>query len=218
MTQTSFEKIGQSLRVAVDAMDQATAAWHDAEPELPSMDSLTSAEGPTLEELRRLIEAEHLTNFKLWHEEDEARRDDAGFEHVARCKRRIDGLNQRRNDGIERVDACLVALVEPLLPEDGGRRMNTETLGGALDRLSILSLKRFHMREQAERPGASEEHRQTCVRKLEILDTQRSDLLTAALELLDDYARGLKRPRVYRQFKMYNDPALNPALQARKGA
>jgi hypothetical protein len=94
------------------------------------------------------------------------------------------------------------------------RRFNTETLGAALDRLSILSLKIFHMREQTGREDVDAGHLKSCRDKLALLEAQHRDLFRAILELVDDYALGTKSPKVYFQCKMYNDPALNPELYA----
>jgi hypothetical protein len=105
-------------------------------------------------------------------------------------------------------------MVEPLLPEGAQERYNTETIGSALDRLSILALKVYHMREQTERKDAGPQHRSECLGKLEVLKEQREALLQSVLDLLEEYEQGLKRPRVFRQFKMYNDPRLNPELYA----
>jgi len=210
-----FEQLTAALRVAWEAMPGQVERWHEAEP--PSGGSLP--EEASLEALGSLIRAEHLVNHRLWHVEDEARRTDVDDAAIADCKRRIDGLNQARNDLIERVDACLVALLEPLLPPlpgDAPARHNTETVGNALDRLSILALKAYHMAEQAGRVDASDEHRRACAEKLAVLEDQRGHLARAVAELLADYAAGTRRPLVYRQFKMYNDPSLNPQLYGRK--
>jgi hypothetical protein len=210
-TLTELKKI---LTECVAAQGESTALWHDQEPPTHGVrpDGLP---GPEL--LPKLILREHLINFLLWHVEDQARRKDVGPEDIVRCKQEIDGLNQSRNDAIEQVDACLVAMVEPLLPQDAATpRYNTESLGGALDRLSILSLKVYHMEEQILRTDVPEEHINTCRTKAGTLREQRQDLLQSALELIDDYALGLKRPKVYYQFKMYNDPNLNPELYGKK--
>nr|WP_209280104.1 DUF4254 domain-containing protein [Desulfobaculum xiamenense] len=184
------------------------AAWHEAEP-----DDIAVPEGEaTPATLRALVAREHLRNYRLWHVEDEARRKDVDAEVIARCKREIDGLNQSRNDHMERVDACVVELVSGLLPQDAAERYNTETIGAALDRLSIISLKIFHMREQTLRSDVNAEHVTSCERKLAVLREQREDLMRSVVELVDEYAAGTKRPKVYYQFKMYNDPSLNPAL------
>jgi len=189
---------------------ETTAVWHH---EVPEGDFALG----TGEKARflALCLSEHRANFRLWHVEDEARRRDVGPEVIADCKRRIDALNQERNDFIERLDEMLVALLAPLMPAPAPGetpRHNTESAGMALDRLSILALKMFHMEEQTERRDVSEAHREACARKLAVLAEQRADLLRSLQELLGEYAEGRKRPKVYFQFKMYNDPALNPAL------
>lgn len=213
MTHNDLEAITSAVRDAVERQAAAVAIWHDAEPE--GLDE--PAPAADLDALRRLAAAEHLTNYRLWHVEDEARRTDVNAEVIADCKRRIDALNQKRNDLIEKVDACIVGLVSPLIPQDARRRYNTETVGSALDRLSIMALKAYHMQEQTERDDVTDEHRASCLKKLDVLHEQRADLLQSVCELLADYAAGEKLPKVYYQFKMYNDPSLNPALYANKG-
>jgi len=156
-----------------------------------------------------LVEEEHRCNFELWHEEDKARRDDRGYKFVYEAKRSIDRWNQRRNDCIERIDTWF-AERSPPFPE--GTPMNSETPGMMIDRLSILALKDYHMAEEAERAGAPEAQRARCREKLEVIRRQRSDLAAALVELLTLMARGTRGFRVYYQFKMYNDPALNPEL------
>ena len=185
-----------------------TAFWHEYMPDA----SPPCSEGPGMESLRDLVLVQHFYNFSLWHIEDEARRTDVDSAVIADCKRKIDGLNQKRNDAIEAVDRCLVAILEPLLPENAILRQNTETVGMAVDRLSILALKIYHMEEQARRRDVSAEHIHACSGKLEILNRQRVDLARAVLELLADYMEGSRIPALYSQFKMYNDPALNPAI------
>lgn len=204
-----FEDISAELERCFAAQVQATQAWHGQEPEsVPA-----AAEGPDLANMQGLVLGQHLMNFKLWHVEDIARRKDVGPEVIADCKYRIDGYNQRRNDFMEKVDACLVGLVTPILPRsEGAARHNTESLGMAVDRLSILSLKIFHMHEQTERTDANEAHLASCRTKLAVLHEQRADLAQSVIELLDEYRSGSKRPKVYFQFKMYNDPTLNPQL------
>lgn len=189
--------------------------WHEQEP--PALEGLLPQEGDDpVARLECFALAQHLANHLLWHVEDSARRVDVGDAVIADCKRRIDRLNQSRNDLIERVDAALIVLLAPLLPKDAPERYNTETIGSALDRLSILALKIHHMAEQTRRSDVGPDHVESCERKLATLRRQRDDLLVSALELLDDYALGRKRPKVYFQFKMYNDPSLNPELYARR--
>jgi hypothetical protein len=199
-----MKDVGELKAAMEEAFAAQTAAaedWHVRTPE-------PDREGG----LRAAILAQHASNFRLWHVEDRARRRDVPDAAIAACKREIDGLNQLRNDGIEEVDRRLAALLEPLLPRKAARRVNTETAGMAVDRLSILALKIYHMEEQTRRPDAGPEHVEACRNKLAVLRRQRLDLIRAVLELLDDYAAGRKRPAAYSQFKMYNDPNLNPEL------
>lgn len=204
MPQASLADLRRLLTRCAAAQAAAVERWHRADPGVPP--------APEPDDLEALVLAQHLTNFRLWHVEDDARATDVGPEVIARCKRDIDRLNQQRNDLVEQVDAALVSLLLPLLPARAPERTNTETLGSALDRLSILALKIFHMDEQAQRADAGPEHRDACRDKASVLRQQREGLLAAARDLVGEYARGDKRPVVYRQFKMYNDPRLNPRL------
>jgi hypothetical protein len=174
-----------------------TARWHEESP------------AATGTEFLLLVEENHLRNFQLWHEEDIARRDDLGSERVHQAKRAIDRFNQERNNFIEEMDKVLVAALKPL---EAGVPRNSETPGMMIDRLSILALKEFHMREETLRADASEAHRATCGEKLARIIRQRADLTQCVGELLADVAAGTRTFAVYYQFKMYNDPALNPQL------
>jgi hypothetical protein len=179
-----------------------TGEWHE------------HAIAPSQEGFLALVEENHHCNFELWHEEDRARRDDLGFEHVYRAKRAIDRWNQRRNDFIEQMDRWLV---ERLPAFADSVPMNSETPGMIIDRLSINALRSYHMAEEAERPTAPEEQRAACRRKLTVIRQQRGDLLAALDALLREAAAGKRGFRVYFQFKMYNDPALNPEVYASRG-
>lgn len=152
-------------------------------------------------------------NFQLWHEEDKARSLDASDAEIARVKRAIDKLNQQRNDWIERIDDWILAeLTDCGIAAPATAPQNTETLGSTIDRLSILALRIYHLAEQQLRDDATPEHREGVVRKLSIAMAQHEDLARAAQELANDLFAGRKRHKIYRQLKMYNDPALNPYL------
>jgi hypothetical protein len=152
----------------------------------------------------------HRCNAQLWAEEDEARRRDVPDGEIAARKRAIDGLNQRRNDAVERLDESLAAILAPAMRDEA--RLHSETPGMMADRLSILALKCRAMAREASRDDAEAAHRQACAAKLERLREQRADLAACLDALLADCEAGRARFKVYRQFKMYNDPALNPAL------
>ncbi len=152
-------------------------------------------------------------NFLLWHEEDIARSRDVTAERIAEVKRAIDGYNQKRNDYIERIDDWIIEElgrrgIAPL----ADARQSTETAGSAIDRLSILTLRIYHLEEQRDRADATAEHRQNVTTKLAIALAQFDDLSRSAQELLDDLFAGRKRHKTYRQLKMYNDPTMNPYL------
>ncbi|NQU26054.1 MAG: DUF4254 domain-containing protein [Candidatus Nealsonbacteria bacterium] len=164
-----------------------------------------------------LICRQHEQNFRLWHEEDIARSRDVSDAELAQVKRNIDGLNQRRNDLIERLDDHLIGVLAAAGVEVWpGAQLNTETPGSVMDRLSILSLRIYHMQEQAERADADEPHRAKARAKLETLCQQNRDLSRSLAELLEDIFSGRRRLKVYRQFKMYNDPTMNPYLYQAK--
>jgi hypothetical protein len=154
------------------------------------------------------VEGNHRYNCLLWDEEDLARRRQVSDAEIAANKRAIDGYNQKRNDAIERIDEQLLAL----LSISGNAKLSSETPGAMSDRLSILSLKVHHMRLQTLRTDVDRAHIDTCQGKLARLVEQRTDLAACLDRLLAECARGESRFKVYRQFKMYNDPALNPAV------
>ncbi len=155
----------------------------------------------------------HYNNFVLWHYEDEARREDVPDSEIAKCKRAIDKRNQQRNDGIEQLDIWIDnALTAAGIQAPQDAEINSETPGSIIDRLSILSLKIFHMEEEARREDAEESHRTLCQLRAKILTEQRNDLVHAIDRLFLDLRLTKKRHKVYRQFKMYNDPRFNPAL------
>ena len=146
-----------------------------------------------------------------WHFEDIIRDPHINSDDALSLKRRIDRSNQDRTDLVEEIDSYFrhqYSQVKPL-PE---ARLNTESPAWAIDRLSILALKIYHMAEQVSREDASAEHRAKCQAKLDVLNEQQVDLGTAIDQLLDDISEGKKYMKVYRQMKMYNDPSTNPVL------
>jgi hypothetical protein len=174
-----------------------------------------SASSQDCEDLQELIFQQHSRNHRLWLEEDKARAPDADDSVIAAVKRRIDQLNQQRNDLVEVINDWLIVKLENVQPVPGAR-WNTETPGSVVDRLSILALKIFYMRRQAERGDAEESHRAKCRAKVETMLFQQRDLVASLQELLDDLVAGRKEMKQYRQFKMYNDPSLNPAIYLAK--
>ncbi len=150
-----------------------------------------------------------------WHLEDIIRDPHIDPIDALQLKRRIDRSNQDRTDLVEQIDSYFRTVYNDVnvLPD---ATINTESPAWAVDRLSILALKIYHMKEQVDRADASEEHREKCKKKLEVLLEQQVDLSTAIDQLLDDIQSGRKYMKVYRQMKMYNDPSTNPVLYAAK--
>ena len=146
-----------------------------------------------------------------WHFEDIIRDPHIDPVEALSLKRRIDRSNQDRTDLVEQIDSYFRLKYSDvqILPD---ARLNTESPAWAVDRLSILALKIYHMREQAERTDATAEHREKCGAKLQVLLEQQKDLSLAIDQLLDDIQAGRKYMKVYRQMKMYNDPSTNPLL------
>jgi hypothetical protein len=160
---------------------------------------------------------QHKFNFLLWHEEDIARSPNVTDSGIADVKRAIDRYNQQRNDWIERLDAFLIEwLARDGVAPQKGARLNTETPGSSIDRLSILALRIYHLQEQVDRTDATAEHKQKAADRLTICQTQRTDLSGALEELVAEIASGRKRLQLYRQLKMYNDPTMNPYLYGPK--
>ncbi len=171
--------------------------------------------GQSLQGPWRWIDANHRYNSLLWDEEDRARRVDVGPTEIAASKRLIDRHNQLRNDAVEAIDEAILAQLAPVAHDDSAR-LSSETAGAMVDRLSILALKIFHMREQTRRSDADAAHIDACAAKLKRLQTQRHDLACCLDQLLREARLGRAYFKIYRQFKMYNDPSLNPYLYADK--
>ena len=164
--------------------------------------------------LSEAIDRNHQHNTLLWREEDQARRTDVPAEHIVASKRRIDILNQQRNDAVEQIDDVLLSLLKNSSRATNARQ-HSETPGAIIDRLSILALKIFHMAQQLDREDIDTAHIARCAEKLHRLETQRYQLAGCLEALLTDLQTGRAYFNAYRQFKMYNDPALNLWLRRR---
>jgi hypothetical protein len=150
-----------------------------------------------------------------WHLEDLIRNPLIEPLEALKLKRKIDESNQRRTDVVEYVDSWFLEQYKEISMQPGAT-INTESPAWAIDRLSILELKIFHMQIEASRKNASAEHRQACKGKLDILLLQREDMVEAIDQLIEDISNGRKYMKVYRQMKMYNDDSLNPVLYQQK--
>jgi len=196
-----------------DVAADAVRGFHDRAVAQRGAAELVAPEGP--DDAWRWIAANHRCNRLLWAEEDLARRTDVPDAEIAQNKRAIDRLNQQRNDAVECIDEALLARAAAVpLREDAWH--NSETAGAMIDRLSILSLKVHAMGSEARRADASDAHRAACAEKLGRLTLQRGDLARCLDTLLARASEGRAFWRVYRQYKMYNDPELNPQLYGRR--
>jgi hypothetical protein len=196
-----------SSNMIVELQDERTRAWHEAR----GTDGRTAPQDEEAAWLE-LVARQHGANFDLWHIEDEARTPDATCELIASVKKRIDTTNQRRNDLAEELDRVLLeGLSKQGLP-NAEAPLNSESPGLMIDRLSILALKIYHTREEAERADAPEGHAGRNRERLNVLEEQRADLAGCLDELWRGTLKGTRRFKIYRQMKMYNDPDLNPAI------
>lgn len=206
-----IQKSGIPLAPLIDAHaimalhDQSTKDWHELPP--PNVIAVTPPE-----DLTSALRAQHQANFHLWHLEDEARSPYVIDREIATVKRIIDRMNQQRNDLMERCDALLLeALSRQGLPVPVAP-LHSETPGLIVDRLSVLALKIFHTREEVQRTDASPGHIRKNRERLQLLEEQRTDLAGCLDRLWEQVIHGQRRFKLYRQFKMYNDPSLNPAV------
>ena len=150
-----------------------------------------------------------------WHLEDIIRNPQIDPKDALSLKRRIDKSNQERTDLVELIDSFFLDKYKDVTPQPTAT-INTESPAWAIDRLSILALKIYHMQKVVERTDTSAEHQSQCKEKLHILSEQQKDLSTAIDQLLSDIENGKKYMKVYKQMKMYNDPALNPVLYGKQ--
>jgi len=192
---------------------QATSAWHREPAELEHREPAElgndepALQDSLLNDPHRIAMEMHRANFDLWHHEDLARDPAASHAEIVQTKRAIDKLNQQRNNSVEELDLFLFQTVQ-----NAAAPLHSETPGMMLDRVSILSLKRFHTGEEAVRTSASTEHRSRNRQRLTLLEEQAADLTAALAEVWQQVLVGTRRFKLYRQFKMYNDPSLNPIL------
>lgn len=150
-----------------------------------------------------------------WHLEDIIRDPQIDPVEALALKRRIDHSNQERTDLVERIDSYFWEQFHNIQPQPDAK-INTESPAWAIDRLSILHVKIYHMQEQVNRTDVSAEQHEKCAQKLSVLHEQLQDMTTSISQLLSDYASGARIMKVYRQMKMYNDPTLNPVLYGKK--
>ena len=195
-----------SLPRVSSLQDEWTIRWHAA--------AIEAWQTPE-DSLESLIARQHLANFELWHTEDEARAPGASDGGLARVKRRIDEINQRRNDLTEQLDRTLLELLSAQGLPNLSAELHSESPGLIIDRLSILALKIFHTREEMLRHDAPPDHAERNGGRLSILEEQRGDLAGCLHQLWAETLSGRKRFKVYQQLKMYNDPTLNPAVYRR---
>ncbi len=191
-----FDKVIETYHV-IDKVDQPFSNPHDS---------------ATLE---HLLYRKSWIDTVQWHYEDIIRLPDIDPVEALELKRKIDASNQDRTDMVEYVDSYFLKKYENVVTKDSAK-INSESPAWAIDRLSILALKIYHMREEATRNSASAEHKAACQVKLNVLLEQRIDLSTAIDDLVVDIENGDKYMKVYKQMKMYNDDDLNPMLYAKK--
>lgn len=167
------------------------------------------------ESLDHLLYLKNWIDTVQWHLEDIIRNPEIDPAEALAIKRRIDRSNQERTDMVEYIDSYMLDKYKDIVPA-ADARLNTETPAWAIDRLSILALKIYHMHEEVVRPDAEAQHVEACRKKLDTLLSQQVDLSTAIEELIEDIEAGRKYMKTYKQMKMYNDPSLNPVLYGGK--
>jgi hypothetical protein len=199
-----LEYLMLSADAIVELHDRLTHAWHRP--------TNSVGEGSVCDALLQAVSGQHRANFDLWHIEDEARAPGASDTDLAEVKRNIDRTNQRRNDLAEQLDVSLLRWLEPQGLPNANAPLNSESPGLMIDRLSILALKVYHTREEAQRADAEPGHAERNLQRLAILEAQRSDLAGCLDELWRETLAGTRQFKLYLQLKMYNDPSLNPAM------
>jgi hypothetical protein len=198
-TENSMELSANQI---ISLHDQANILWH-AQP--------SPAETFNADPLLAIVLAQHRANYDLWHAEDAARAPSASDSEIVSAKRLIDKTNQHRNDLSEQIDQLLLASLTANAAREQAP-LHSETPGLIIDRLSILSLKLHHTREEIQRRDAPQGHSERNRARLAILEAQRDDLSICLDQLWQQVLHSERRFKLYRQLKMYNDPSLNPAL------
>ena len=167
------------------------------------------------DDIKHLLYLKNWIDTVQWHFEDIIRDPEIDPVGALALKRRIDASNQERTDMVEYIDSYFLQKYKDVVIQEDAK-INSESPAWAIDRLSILALKIYHMQEEANRQEASAEHRAKCQEKLDVLLEQKKDLTTAIDDLLNDISQGKKYMKVYKQMKMYNDEELNPVLYQNK--
>jgi hypothetical protein len=204
------------------AADLTTKAYQIFEQSIEDYHKFDSVDQPISNpydksDIQHLFYLKNWIDTVQWHYEDISRDPHINPEDALVLKRKIDASNQHRTDLVENLDAFFLNEYKDVEVVKEAQ-INTESPAWAFDRLSILALKIYHMQEEASRAEASENHRQACQKKLEVLLEQRTDLMSAIEQLLEDFKSGRKYMKVYKQMKMYNDDDLNPVLREAKRA
>ena len=197
-------------------MNFTDTAWKVFNQSIEDYHVLDSVETPVnnpfeTDSLERILYAKNWIDTVQWHLEDIIRDENIDPVEALQLKRTIDSSNQKRTDLVEFIDSWFLDKYKNITPKSDAK-INTETPAWAVDRLSILALKVYHMSLEANRESASEEHRINCQAKLDVLLTQKEDLSTSIIQLLTDIENGDVKMKVYKQMKMYNDESLNPIL------
>lgn len=197
-------------------MNFTDTAWKTFNQSIEDYHVLDSVDTPVTnpfetDSLERILYAKNWIDTVQWHLEDIIRDENIDPVEALQLKRTIDSSNQKRTDLVEFIDSWFLDKYKNITPKSDAK-INTETPAWAVDRLSILALKVYHMSLEANRESASEEHRQNCQAKLDVLLTQKEDLSTSIIQLLTDIENGDVKMKVYKQMKMYNDESLNPIL------
>ena len=201
-------------KILSSLIDKTTRAWHAKERHIRTWEDAQKALPLPKDPLLNIAASVTRINTYQWHEEDKARDTAATDKIIADIKRIIDKSNQRRVDEIERFDQTFEALLaSKKIRQNPKAPLNSETPGSLVDRLSILGLKLFHMKEQSARKDITKEQKAKFAGKVETLKRQRKDLGACLDALLREVRQGKRRFTTYFQFKMYNDPETNPFMR-----